>query len=55
MKKLFLLLGGVAIGFVLAHFVNQTERGRSCFEQVNAKSEAFINQVKSSFKEELDS
>lgn len=55
MKKILLLLGGVAIGFVAAHFVNQTAQGRSCFERVNAKTDAFISQVKSSFKEEIGS
>ncbi|MGW9021469.1 hypothetical protein ACWGOE_08320 [Leucobacter chromiiresistens] len=35
MGKLFWLITGVALGFVGAHFVNQTTEGRRFFARVN--------------------
>ena len=34
MRKLMWLLSGVALGFVAAHFVNQTTEGRRFFDRV---------------------
>lgn len=36
MRKLPTLIFGVALGFVLAHFVNQNPKGHAFFEAVNA-------------------
>ena len=35
MSKLKWLLGGVALGFVAAHFVNSTTSGRRFFDRLN--------------------
>lgn len=39
MRKIVLLVFGVAIGFVAAHFVNQNPSGRQFFERVNRGTE----------------
>ncbi|MGO3733600.1 MAG: hypothetical protein ACTJFR_00455 [Canibacter sp.] len=35
MRRFATLLVGIGLGFVLAHFVNQSPQGRRFFEQVN--------------------
>ncbi len=39
MRKFVLLVFGAAIGFVAAHFVNQSPGGRQFFERVNRGTE----------------
>jgi hypothetical protein len=41
MKNIFWLIVGVAIGFVVAHKVSETEQGQAFFSDVNAKSRDF--------------
>lgn len=41
MKNIFWLIVGVALGFVLAHKVSQTEQGQAFFSDINAKSRDF--------------
>ncbi|MBK0418171.1 hypothetical protein JD276_03900 [Leucobacter sp. CSA1] len=41
MRKLFWLLFGVVLGFVAAHFVNQSPEGRRFFERVNRGTREF--------------
>lgn len=41
MRALKWLLGGVVLGFVAAHFVNQNPEGRRFFERVNRGVEEF--------------
>ncbi|MGO3146545.1 MAG: hypothetical protein ACTIJ6_02580, partial [Leucobacter sp.] len=43
MRKFMLLVFGVAIGFVAAHFVNQNPSGRQFFERVNRGTEELSN------------
>ena len=41
MRRLSWLVVGVALGFVAAHFVNQTPGGRRFFDQVNRGAREF--------------
>lgn len=41
MRKLLWLLNGVVLGFVAAHFVNQTPEGRRFFDRVGRGVEEF--------------
>lgn len=50
MKNLFWLIVGVAIGFVAAHKVNQTEQGRAFFENVDAKTRDFTDALVEGYK-----
>ena len=51
MRKLFWLLAGVGLGFVAAHFVNQTPEGRRFFERVNQGAREFTDAVASGYHE----
>lgn len=51
MRKLPLLLTGVVLGFVAAHFVNQTPEGRRFFGRVNRGVEEFRNAFESGYHE----
>ena len=58
MRKLMLLVFGVAIGFVAAHFVNQSPSGRRFFERVNQGTEELTSAFSSGYhaaeREQLD-
>lgn len=58
MRKLMLLVFGVAVGFVAAHFVNQSPKGRRFFERVNRGTQeltsAFANGYRAAEREQLD-
>lgn len=41
MRKLLWLLGGAVLGFIAAHFVNQTPEGRRFFGRLNRGLEEF--------------
>ncbi|MBP1325118.1 hypothetical protein JOF28_000350 [Leucobacter exalbidus] len=41
MRKLLWLLNGVVLGFIAAHFVNQTPEGRRFFDRVGRGLEEF--------------
>ena len=41
MRKLMWLLSGAVIGFIAAHFVNQTTEGRRFFDRVNRGLDEF--------------
>lgn len=41
MRKISLLIVGVALGFIAAHCVNQTPEGRRFFERVNRGAREF--------------
>ncbi|WP_449277433.1 hypothetical protein [Leucobacter sp. GX24907] len=45
MRKLFWVITGIGIGFVAAHFVNQTPEGRRFFERVNQGAREFGDAV----------
>lgn len=51
MRKLFWLLVGVGLGFVAAHFVNQTPEGRRFFERLNQGAREFSDAVASGYHE----
>lgn len=44
-----LLAGGVALGFVAAHIVNSTERGRAFFASVNDFVDDFTGAVREGY------
>lgn len=58
MRKLPLLVFGVAVGFVAAHFVNQNPSGRRFLERVNRGTEevakAFANGYRAAERDQLD-
>ena len=45
-----LLAGGVAAGFVIAHFVNSTERGRAFFAAVNERVDEVTAAVQQGYR-----
>lgn len=49
MRKLMWLLTGVGLGFVLAHFVNQTPEGRRFFERLGQGAREFSDAVASGY------
>ena len=51
MRKLALLIAGIAIGFVVAHFVNRTPGGRRFFDRVNRGAREFGDAVVSGYRE----
>lgn len=50
MKGLFLLVAGVAIGFVVAHQVAKTPEGKQFFDDVDSKAREFGNAVIDGYK-----
>lgn len=51
MKSLLVLLTGVATGFVVAHQVNKTQRGREFFADLDAKMREFTDTVADAYRE----
>lgn len=51
MRKLSWLIAGVALGFVTAHFVNQTPEGRKFFERVNRGAREFSDALVNGYHE----
>lgn len=51
MNKVLWLVFGVAIGFVVAHQVNQTKEGRRFFEELNHKTKEFSDSVVDGYRE----
>ncbi|XPP26001.1 MAG: hypothetical protein ACNYNX_10335 [Leucobacter sp.] len=51
MRKLALLITGIALGFIAAHFVNQTPGGRRFFDRVNRGAREFGDAVASGYRE----
>ena len=49
MRKLMWLLTGVGLGFVAAHFVNQTPEGRRFFDRLNQGAREFSDAVASGY------
>ena len=53
MRTFALIAGGVAlgtaVGFVAAHLVNSTERGRAFFASVNARLDHFTEAVRDGY------
>lgn len=45
MRRLSTLIVGVALGFVAAHFVNQTPEGRRFFDRVNRGAREFSDAI----------
>lgn len=45
MSRVLCLIVGVILGFIGAHFVNQTPRGRHFFDQVNRGAKEFGDAV----------
>lgn len=58
MRKLSLIVFGIVVGFVAAHFVNQNPSGRRFFERVNRGTEevakAFASGYRAAEREQLD-
>lgn len=50
MKGVFLLVAGVAIGFVVAHQVAKTPEGKRFFDDVDTKAREFGNAVVDGYK-----
>ena len=51
MKQFFWLLAGVGVGFVVAHKVNQTDKGRQFFEALDQKARGFGEAVSDGYRE----
>lgn len=51
MRRLKWLLGGVVLGFVAAHFVNQSPEGRRFFERVNQGAREFNDALQEGYRE----
>lgn len=54
MGKLFWLVTGVVLGFVGAHFVNQTAEGRQFFSRVNRGMDEFGRAFTAGYESEAD-
>ena len=50
MKGVFLLIAGVAIGFVAAHQVAKTPQGKAFFDDVDSKAREFGEAVVDGYK-----
>jgi hypothetical protein len=50
MKSALLLLGGVVLGFAVAHAVNRNPEGQRFFEGVNARMEDFRDAAVEGFR-----
>jgi hypothetical protein len=51
MKKILWLVFGVAIGFVVAHQVNQTAPGRSFFSDLDKRTKGFTGSIVDGYRE----
>ncbi|WP_053383886.1 hypothetical protein [Leucobacter celer] len=51
MRKLLWLMSGVVMGFVAAHFVNQTPEGRRFFTRLNRGVEEFNRAFSAGYRE----
>lgn len=51
MQKLKWLISGVALGFVAAHFVNQTPEGRRFFDRIGQASREFGDAVVNGYRD----
>jgi len=51
MKKLSWLIVGVALGFVLAHKINDTPRGRAFFGEIDRKARDFSAALGEGYRE----
>lgn len=49
MRIVLSVLGGVALGFTAAHFINKTEKGREFFARVNGVIDGFTEAVKDGY------
>jgi hypothetical protein len=49
-RSVALVVGGVAAGFALAHFMNSTPRGRAAFAAVNEFTADFTEAVKQGYE-----
>ncbi|QYM76071.1 hypothetical protein [Leucobacter luti] len=54
MRKLLWLLNGAVLGFVAAHFVNQTPEGRRFFDRVNRGVNEFSRAFTTGYEAEAD-
>lgn len=51
MRKIATLLCGIALGFVLPHFVNSCPAGRRFFDRVNQATQEVIDAVVEGYNE----
>ncbi len=51
MRRLTWLIAGIALGFVAAHFVNQTPEGRRFFDRVGRGAREFSDAVAAGYRE----
>ncbi|MGO1538221.1 MAG: hypothetical protein ACTHW3_02505 [Leucobacter sp.] len=49
MRKLSCLITGIILGFIAAHFVNQTVEGRRFFDRVNRGTREFSDALASGY------
>lgn len=51
MKKFLWLIAGVAIGFVVAHQVNQTAEGKRFFSDLDKRTKGFTESIVDGYRE----
>jgi ABC-type nitrate/sulfonate/bicarbonate transport system permease component len=51
MRSIATLMCGIALGFVLAHFINQNPRGRRFFDEVNQASQQLCDAVVQGYRQ----
>ena len=51
MKKILWLTAGVAIGFVVAHQVNQTKEGGRFFSELDKRTKGFADSIVDGYRE----
>ena len=51
MKKFVWLVGGVAVGFVVAHEVNQTKQGKQFFSDLDLKAREFGEAISDGYRQ----
>jgi hypothetical protein len=50
-KGLFLLVAGVAVGFVVAHQISRTPEGKQFFDDVDSKARQFGGAIVDGYKQ----
>lgn len=51
MRKLTWLITGIGIGFIAAHFVNQTPEGKKFFDRVNQGAREFNEALQEGYRQ----
>jgi hypothetical protein len=53
MKNVLLLIVGVGVGFVAAHYVSRTPQGKAFFDDVDAKAREFGEAIVDGYRERV--